>query len=65
MDNDGKKLIRTAVTNEKGKFSTVLPKGKYQLLVAKSGYKPTDNIQLDAEEKLQSVSKKIELDRDS
>ncbi|MFA6963897.1 MAG: BspA family leucine-rich repeat surface protein [Patescibacteria group bacterium] len=64
MDGEGKRLIRTAVTNEKGKFSTVLPKGKYKLLVAKAGYKPSDATHMDAQEKLQTVSRKIEIDRD-
>ncbi|MCX6808366.1 MAG: 6-bladed beta-propeller [Candidatus Berkelbacteria bacterium] len=63
MDNTGKHLIRTTVTDDKGKYQTLLSKGKYQLLVAKAGYSQEDDISINAEDKVSAVNRKVELKR--
>jgi hypothetical protein len=35
-----KKLVQTSISNGSGKFSALINKGNYQVLVVKSGYDP-------------------------
>ena len=62
-DEGGQHLIRTTVTNEKGKFKTVVPKGRYKIIAAKPGYQQKHEVNLVIEEALDVVKKKVELDK--
>ena len=63
MDKDGKRLIKTAITNEHGKFKALVDQGQYQIKVVKDGYTQHTPINLDAREKLSAIGKKIEIDK--
>jgi 5-hydroxyisourate hydrolase-like protein (transthyretin family) len=38
MDKEGKKIIKTVISNEFGRYSSFVPKGKYQVIVSRPGY---------------------------
>jgi hypothetical protein len=65
FDKTGKRLIKTSITNEKGKFSTLVQKGKYQIVAAKSGYELDKPLEINADDKLNVVNKKIEMSKGS
>jgi hypothetical protein len=65
MDKDGSRLIRTAITNEKGKFSAIIPRGKYQVFVSHTGYEQSTPIVLDTKDPLNLVARKIYIIRRS
>ena len=62
IDENGH-LVKTAVTNELGKFKTLVSHGKYKIVVAKPGYEQQNSIELDAEDKIEALKKQIELDK--
>jgi hypothetical protein len=64
MSEDGKRLIKTTVTNQTGKFQTLVQKGQYQVRVAKSGYLQAEPVRLDTDQKIGSLHERIELDRE-
>jgi hypothetical protein len=64
MSEDGKRLIKTTVTNQTGKFQTLIQKGQYQVRVAKSGYLQAEPVVIDTDQKIESLREKIEMDRD-
>jgi len=63
MDPTGTRLVRTTITNQEGKFSAILPKGQYKVLVAKTGYKQTEPMMLRTDDPLNMVNKKILIDK--
>ena len=64
MDPTGKKLIKTAVTNEEGKYKTLIDKGNYKVLISKDGYKQIQPIELLVTKKISSVNKIIKLEKE-
>lgn len=64
MDKDAKHLVRTVITNENGKYKTLINKGTYKLLVAKAGYTQKDENLLSVEDKMNVVNQKIELKKE-
>jgi hypothetical protein len=64
MSKDGRKLIKTTVTNQTGKFQTLVQKGQYQVKVAKTGYLQAEPAMLDTDRKIESLHERIEMDRD-
>ncbi len=63
MDQDGKKMVKTAITNKEGRYQALLAKGTYKMLVAKTGYQQPAPVMLDASGDLNTINKKIELDK--
>ncbi len=63
MDETGKKLVRTVVTNQDGRFSALLGKGKYGVLVAKQGFYQSKPINFDTKDKMNTMNQNIELEK--
>lgn len=59
-ETDGKpRLIRTVISDQNGKFSTLLSRDKYKIVVSKPGYTQTEPIHVNAQNKMNVVNKKI------
>lgn len=63
MDLTGKKLIKTAVSNEKGKYKTLIDKGIYKIFVTKSGYKQLTSVELNAKKNINTINQTIEVEK--
>jgi len=63
MDPTQKKLIRTAVTNNKGKYSVLVNKAQYSVITYKSGYQPSRPMKINTKDKLAVINQKIKLDK--
>lgn len=63
MDKDGKRLVKTVITNDRGKYRMLINKGKYKLLVAKEGYQQNDENILNIEDQLKAVNQKIKMEK--
>lgn len=64
MDKYGIKLVKTAVSNENGKYKTLIDKGEYRVLAAKLGYKQIVPIELDARKNINTINHTIEVKKD-
>jgi len=63
MDEDAKRMVKTAVTDKEGHFQAILSKGVYKMLAAKTGYRQSIPQTVLANENLNVLSKRIELER--
>ncbi|MFA7253443.1 MAG: fibronectin type III domain-containing protein [Patescibacteria group bacterium] len=61
MDKGGKVLVKTAITDQQGKYQTTVPKGEYKILVAKQGYFQAEPETLNATNELNALNKQIEV----
>ncbi len=55
------KLAKTTVTNEKGRYTLVLPKGFYKIIVSKPGLKQKGNLSVRVKSNLRPRTEKIEM----
>jgi hypothetical protein len=65
MDKSGLKLVKTTITNQTGEFQTLVQKGQYQIRVAKAGYSQKTPVELNAENKIEALHKRIEVTKES
>ncbi len=63
IDKNNNRLIKTAVTNEAGKFSVFISRGVYGVAVAKPGYKMRESVPFVALERLRAMNRDIALER--
>ncbi|MFA7244068.1 MAG: hypothetical protein WC080_02170 [Patescibacteria group bacterium] len=63
MTGDNTRLVKTAVTDDKGKFSAILKRGRYTILATKEGYTLPKPVRFDTDEEISAVNKKIEMEK--
>jgi len=65
MNSDSHKLVRTTVSDQKGKFSAMLRKGKYNIFAAKEGYELDHPVEFANQDNMAALRKKLELKKKS
>lgn len=56
-------LIKTAISNQIGKFSALLGQGDYHLLASKTGYSQEKPLDLSVKQKITTLTQKVELSK--
>ena len=64
IDEREGKLVKTAICNKFGKFSTLLPKGKYSLIAMKPGFRMGSPISFSSKDDLGVINRKIVLKKE-
>jgi hypothetical protein len=65
MDEGNKRLVRTTVSDGKGKFSAILKKGQYNIFAAKEGYKLDHPVLFNTTDNIAALHKKVELNKNT
>lgn len=65
FDKESQRLVKTSVSDLRGRYRMLLNKGQYRINVVKTGYNQIGDVTLDTAEGIKAVNKKITIEKKS